>query len=167
MARAFVGLGSNLGDRLGFLRTAARRLGLAPGVRVTGWSAVYATAPWGPVADQPEFLNAALELRTTLRPRPLLRRLAGIEAALGRVRTVAQGPRTLDLDLLLYEGEVVDTAELTVPHPRLHLRAFVLVPLCDLAPDLRHPVLGATLTDLRAALDPTGVRQVAGPDALR
>jgi 2-amino-4-hydroxy-6-hydroxymethyldihydropteridine diphosphokinase len=159
---AYVGIGANLGDRLAALRAAVRRLGRGPGTRVPRCSPVYETAPWGPVPDQPAFLNAVCEVVTTRAPRGLLAHLLAIEAALGRVRGVAQGPRTIDLDLLLYDDLVLTEPGLVVPHPRLHERAFVLAPLADLAPDLRHPVRGATVRELLGVIGTAGVARVEG-----
>lgn len=160
MAEAYVALGSNLGDRLRRLREAVARLHVLGTIEAV--SAVYETDPVG-VTDQPAFLNAALRLRTDLRPEALLATLLGIESDLRRVRTVVNGPRTLDLDLLLYGDLVLDTADLTLPHPRLHERAFVLVPLADIAPDLQHPQTGLRVRDLLSSLgDARGVSRFAG-----
>jgi 2-amino-4-hydroxy-6-hydroxymethyldihydropteridine diphosphokinase len=128
--RAYVGLGSNLGDREAILRGALERLAATPGVEVVAVSAFRETDPVGPVTDQPRFLNGAAALETSLSPRRLLDVLLEIEAQAGRTRTGRSGgPRTLDLDLLLYGDEHVDEPGLQVPHPRLHEREFVLEPL--------------------------------------
>jgi 2-amino-4-hydroxy-6-hydroxymethyldihydropteridine diphosphokinase len=141
--RAFVGLGSNLGDREGTLRTAVERLRGAAGTSVTKVSAFRDTKPVGYV-DQPRFLNGAVELATSLTPRALLDELFAIERELGRDRSAVppQGPRTLDLDLLLYGAETIREPGLEVPHPRLHERAFVLEPLVELDPGLEIPGRG-------------------------
>ncbi|AJY77647.1 2-amino-4-hydroxy-6-hydroxymethyldihydropteridine pyrophosphokinase [Paenibacillus beijingensis] len=123
-------LGSNLGDRSGMLAEALRRLDASEGVEVTGVSAVYETDPVG-YTEQPAFLNMAAALRTTLPPLDLLRLLLAVEQQLGRVRDVRWGPRVIDLDLLLYGAVKMDEEELTLPHPRMMERAFVLVPLAD------------------------------------
>jgi 2-amino-4-hydroxy-6-hydroxymethyldihydropteridine diphosphokinase len=131
--RAYIGLGSNLGDRETTLRAAVERLAATPGVEVVAVSSFCETDPVGPIVDQPRFLNGAGALETSLAPRALLERLLAIEAELGRVRTGPPGgPRTLDLDLLLYGDERIDEPGLQVPHPRLHERAFVLEPLEEL-----------------------------------
>jgi 2-amino-4-hydroxy-6-hydroxymethyldihydropteridine diphosphokinase len=141
--RAFVGLGSNLGDREGTLRAAVERLRGVAGTDVINVSTWRDTEPVGYV-DQPRFLNGAVELETSLAARALLEALLGIERELGRDRSAAppQGPRTLDLDLLLYGGETIREPGLEVPHPRLHERAFVLEPLSELNPALEIPGLG-------------------------
>jgi 2-amino-4-hydroxy-6-hydroxymethyldihydropteridine diphosphokinase len=162
---AHIGLGSNLGDRLANLRAAVERLA-ADDVRVVACSPVYETAPQGPVPDQPAFLNAACAVETALAPRALLARLLEVERALGRVRDVPQGPRTVDLDLLLCGAALVDEPGLQVPHPRLAERAFVLRPLLDLAPDLRHPRTGAPLRERLAALRDQPVAPFAPATAL-
>ncbi|MHB8649362.1 MAG: 2-amino-4-hydroxy-6-hydroxymethyldihydropteridine diphosphokinase [Gaiellaceae bacterium] len=143
MPRAYVALGSNLGERHATLRAAVDALGAVPGVDVVEVSALIETEPVGDV-DQPRFVNGAVALDTDLRPRELLAALLAIERAFGRERAgvPAQGPRTLDLDLLLYGDAVVDEPGLQVPHPRLHERAFVLGPLCELAPGLEVPGRG-------------------------
>ena len=133
MADAVIGLGANLGDRLAALQGAVDALSLLPGTKVTKVSAVYETDPVG-YAAQPNFYNGAAVLSTALSPHTLLGALLGIEAAAGRVRRMQNGPRTLDLDLLLYDGAKCDDAELTLPHPRMLERGFVLVPLLELYP---------------------------------
>ena len=140
--RAFVGLGANLGDRDGTLRAAVKRLGGVAGT-VTKVSALRDTEPVGYV-DQPRFLNGVVELETSLSPRALLDELLSIEREFGRDRSAAppQGPRTLDLDLLLYGRETIHEPGLEVPHPRLHERAFVLEPLVELDPELEIPGQG-------------------------
>jgi 2-amino-4-hydroxy-6-hydroxymethyldihydropteridine diphosphokinase len=132
----FIGLGSNLGDRAGHIRAALQELGEAGDIRVLRCSALHETAPVGGPRGQPAFLNAAAELATRLTPRSLLVRLLAIEARHGRVRGARNGPRTLDLDLLIYRDKCIDEPCLTVPHPRMWEREFVLAPLrelCDLA----------------------------------
>jgi 2-amino-4-hydroxy-6-hydroxymethyldihydropteridine diphosphokinase len=142
--RAFVGLGSNLGDRERTLRRAVEELGRLPGTEVRGVSSLRDTAPVGYV-DQPRFLNGAVELETQLGARELLQELLRIERELGRDRAESppQGPRTLDLDLLLYGEERIQAPGLEVPHPRLHERRFVLEPLFQLDPGLFLPGRGS------------------------
>jgi 2-amino-4-hydroxy-6-hydroxymethyldihydropteridine diphosphokinase len=135
MARAYLALGSNLGDRAGTLRAAVARLAALPETRLLAESRVRETPPWG-VADQPAFLNMAVAVETTLSPEALLAHTQAIETALGRVRTTHWGPRTLDIDLLLYDDVTRDTPTLRLPHPYLTRRRFVLEPLADLAPEL-------------------------------
>jgi 2-amino-4-hydroxy-6-hydroxymethyldihydropteridine diphosphokinase len=151
----YLALGSNLGDRLANLRAAIDALG--PAVHVLRESSVYETPPWG-VTDQPAFLNMAVEGETDLAPPALLAQLKAIETRLGRQPTVRYGPRLIDLDILFYDDLVLDTPSLAMPHPQLHGRAFVLVPLADLAPGLRHPVLGVTVRELLAKVDTRGIR---------
>jgi 2-amino-4-hydroxy-6-hydroxymethyldihydropteridine diphosphokinase len=149
---ACIGLGSNQGDRRDYLRRAVLALAAVPGVEVVRQSSVYETAPVGGPAGQGPYLNAVVTVRTTLAPRDLLGHLLAIEQHLGRVRTVTAAPRTIDLDLLLYGDVVLDTAELVVPHPRLHERLFVLEPLAEIAPGIVHPRLMKSAAELRAAL---------------
>jgi 2-amino-4-hydroxy-6-hydroxymethyldihydropteridine diphosphokinase len=146
MTGAYVGLGSNLGDREQAIRQAAERIGA---VRL---SEIRETEPWGYV-DQPDFLNAVAEVETALGPRELLDFLLGVEHDLGRERGAGPryGPRTIDLDLLLYDEEAIDEPGLTVPHPRLHERRFMLEPLVELDPALVVPGRG-TVAELLAAL---------------
>ena len=151
MPTAYVGLGANLGDREASIRDALRLLAERPGVTVTAVSSLRETDPVGRL-DQPRFLNGAAELDTTLRPRELLAALLDVEQELGRVRGERWGPRTIDLDLLLYGAERIDEPGLTVPHPRLHERRFALEPLAELAPNLDVPGRGR-VSDLLARLD--------------
>jgi 2-amino-4-hydroxy-6-hydroxymethyldihydropteridine diphosphokinase len=141
MATAFVGIGSNLGDRETHLRTALHALGAEEGIDVVAVSRLRETEPVGPVEQGP-FLNGAVQVTTELPPRELLARLLNIEERLGRVRGERFGPRTIDLDLLVYGDEIVDEPGLTVPHPRLHDRRFALEPLAQLAPALVVPGRG-------------------------
>lgn len=149
----YVGLGSNLGDRAGYLLLAVRGM-LDAGLDVIRLSSIYETAPVG-YEDQPPFLNMVAELHGPTLPAPdqLLARLLRIEYSLGRTRDIPQGPRTIDLDLLIVRDELKKTDFLTLPHPRLHLRRFVLVPLAELVPNLVHPVLKKPISEL---LDHTG-----------
>jgi 2-amino-4-hydroxy-6-hydroxymethyldihydropteridine diphosphokinase len=149
--RAYVGLGANLGDRSAMLRAALEQLDAEPGVRLVAVSAIRETQPVG-YLDQPQFLNAAAAIDTDLPPRELLDRLLGIERRLGRTREGPRfGPRTIDLDLLLYGEERVDEPGLAVPHPRLHERLFVLEPLSDLDATLIVPGKGP-LSEILAGL---------------
>jgi len=152
---AAIGLGSNLPSTVGApAKTIATAIGrLAEWGRVTALSALYQTAPVGYV-EQPAFVNAAVLLETELRPLPLLDALLGIERSFGRDRVAGppKGPRTLDLDLLLYDDLVLDEPELTLPHPAMHQRRFVLAPLGEIAPEWRHPVLRRTIGELLAGL---------------
>lgn len=155
LPRTFVGLGSNLGDRLLHLAEATRRVAALPGVVVVARAPVVETpalVPPGERFPQPPYLNTALELATALPPRALLARLLEVEAGMGRRRTTRWAPRVIDLDLLLVGGLVLETPGLTLPHPGLASRRFVLQPLAALAPDLPHPTLGRTLSALLAGV---------------
>ena len=145
---AYVALGSNLGDRAAALHDAVARLSAAPGVAVTRVSSFLENPAVGGPAGSPPFLNAVAEVRTALAPAALLDRLLEVERAMGRERRERWGPRTIDLDLVLFGDAVIDLPDLTVPHPRMHERAFVLEPLAEIAPDAVHPVLKRTAHEL-------------------
>ena len=135
MARAFLGLGSNLGDREANIRESIERLSHHP-IRIEKVSSIYETAPVG-LTDQPDFLNAVIEIETDLDPFELLDVVMNVEKELGRVRNIRWGPRVIDIDVLLYDDAIIDTPELVVPHPRMTERAFVMAPLAEIAPDLK------------------------------
>jgi len=160
MTVAAIALGANLGDRLATLRTAIERIrDLGAVIKI---SSVYETDPVG-YLDQPAFYNVVLLLETNLAPEAVMKELLAIEADLGRVRTFANAPRAIDLDLLLYGDEVRETPSLTLPHPRMHERAFVLVPLAEIALSNIHPRLKMTVAELRDLLPEDGGVRVACP----
>ena len=167
--KAYIALGSNLGDRRSHLRDAVRRLSELPQTCVTSVSPVYETAPVGPEGQGP-YLNAAVGVSTRLDATALRRALVQIEDASGRDRSVPRwGPRTLDMDLLLFGSQRVETDELTVPHPRMHERWFVLRPLCDIAPDARvpgtgHEGAGRSVAELLERVEPDALARP--PEAL-
>jgi 2-amino-4-hydroxy-6-hydroxymethyldihydropteridine diphosphokinase len=157
MPIAYLGLGSNLGDRRANLHAAVN--GLPPAASVLRASSIYQTEPWG-YLEQPAFLNQVLEVETNLSPIDLLAALKRLETGLGRQATFRYGPRLIDLDILLYDELVVDQPDLVIPHPQLAQRAFVLVPLAELAPDLLHPRLGVSMAELKDRIDLSGVKSV-------
>lgn len=164
MATAFIGFGSNLGNRLDFCDRAVTLLGLLPHSRLDAVSSLYETEPIDDgAAPGPEwFLNGAVQIETDIAPKSLLEICREIERALGRDPADRKGPRTLDLDLLLYDDLIVTDPTLTIPHPRLHLRRFVLAPLIELDPERRHPLLGQSVRALMSQLrDPSIVRRLS------
>jgi 2-amino-4-hydroxy-6-hydroxymethyldihydropteridine diphosphokinase len=161
MPRAYLGLGTNLGDRLANLREALAAL--TDAIRIDAISGVWETAPLY-VTDQPAFLNMALAGETGLAPLDLLDRLKSLENRLGRVASVRYGPRLIDLDILLYGDVVMDSERLTLPHPRLAERRFALAPLAEIAASACHPVSGLTVTAMLAALPDDGdIRPFGAP----
>jgi 2-amino-4-hydroxy-6-hydroxymethyldihydropteridine diphosphokinase len=154
--KILLSLGTNLGDRLANLRAALAALRASPGIRLLAQSRIYETPAWG-YEDQPAFLNMVVQAETDLEPRLLLTRLKSLEVDLGRTPTFHWGPRLIDIDILFYGDLVLNTPELVIPHPRLQERAFVLVPLADLAPDLLHPVLHQTVAQLLASVDTSAI----------
>jgi 2-amino-4-hydroxy-6-hydroxymethyldihydropteridine diphosphokinase len=154
----YLALGSNIGDRESNLRAAIENMS-STGIEVLRESPIYETEPVG-YAAQRWFLNMVVEAETALFPMQLLTRIGKIERALGRVRTIANGPRTIDIDILLYGTAVVRTPRLEIPHPRMHERRFVLAPLADLAPDLRHPVSRKPVRQMLNEAPPEAVKRL-------
>jgi 2-amino-4-hydroxy-6-hydroxymethyldihydropteridine diphosphokinase len=158
----YLSLGSNVGDRGENLRRAIPAL-REGGINVTKISSTYETAPVD-YLDQPWFLNIAVEAETELAPLTLLSALRAIETSMGSKKRIVKGPRLIDMDILLYANEVIETPELQIPHPRMHLRRFVLEPLGEIAPNVRHPVSGLTVSEMLARTpDKSAVRAVSEP----
>ncbi len=155
MISAYIGIGSNLGDRQRNCLEAVKRMGKMPDCRITGRSDWYLTKPVG-VEDQDWFVNGVASLTTEISPQVLLRRVMDIEADMGRVRRERWGPRIIDLDILLFGQEIIHEENLKVPHPLMHLRRFVLEPLAELVPDLIHPSLGLSMMELHRRLPDDG-----------
>ncbi len=156
---AYLALGSNLGDRPANLLKALALL--EPQANVLRASKIYETPPWG-FLDQPAFLNQVAEIETDLSPLELLEHFKQIEQKMGRIKTISNGPRSIDLDLLFFDDQILDLPGLTVPHPRMQGRGFVLVPMADLAPDLVHPSLGQTISEMCEQADRDGIRVYSG-----
>lgn len=155
----YLALGSNLGDRQANLERAITSL--LPAARLRMRSPVYETPPWG-YTNQPAFLNQVIEVTTDLPPEKLLDYLKELEVRMGRESTFQYGPRLIDLDILFYDDIVLSQEGLTIPHPHIQSRAFVLLPLADIAPELVHPFLRKTVRQMLADVDATAIRQVAG-----
>jgi 2-amino-4-hydroxy-6-hydroxymethyldihydropteridine diphosphokinase len=161
LKRVYLSLGSNIGDREAHLRLAVERLALQD-VRVLHASRIYETEPVDYI-DQAWFLNQVVEAETILFPMQLLTRIGRIERELGRTRTIRKGPRTIDIDILFYAAAVVETTRLAIPHPRIAERRFVLAPLAELAPDLRHPVTHRSVRQMLDSAPPAAVRPLTEP----
>lgn len=159
LVTAYVGLGSNLGDRYRNLQGAIDRLGKV-GI-ITAVSSIYQTKPWMVDGYQPRYLNQVVGVNTILDPLQVVTELLAVESSLGRVREEKNASRTLDLDLLLHGDIVLEASGVTVPHPRLHERAFVLVPLAEIAADVVHPILDRTISDLADQSDRSGISGIA------
>jgi 2-amino-4-hydroxy-6-hydroxymethyldihydropteridine diphosphokinase len=155
----YLALGSNIGNRLANLKTVITNL--PPQMLVVKKSTVYETPPWG-FADQSPFLNQAVKTETYLDAASLLRHLKRLEVALGRVPSFQNGPRLIDIDVLFYDDVILDSPALKLPHARLHERAFVLVPLNDIAPEFVHPVLNKSVSGLLASVDQSGIKKYEG-----
>jgi 2-amino-4-hydroxy-6-hydroxymethyldihydropteridine diphosphokinase len=154
----YLALGSNLGNRLANLKQAIGAL--TPQLEVKAKSQVYETPPWG-YEDQPKFLNQVVKATTYLDPEPLLKHLKRLETALGRKESFPNGPRLIDIDILFFDDVVLDTPMLVIPHPRLHERAFVLLPLMDLDPDLVHPLNKKSIREMAAGCNAEGIEKFA------
>ncbi|MCB0118931.1 MAG: 2-amino-4-hydroxy-6-hydroxymethyldihydropteridine diphosphokinase [Anaerolineales bacterium] len=155
----YLALGSNVGHRLANLKSAITNL--PPQMDVKKKSLVYETPPWG-YTEQPPFLNQVVMVKTYMEPEDLLGHLKRLETALGREPTFQNGPRVIDIDILFYDDLVLDSPELTIPHPRMHHRAFVLVPLNNIAPDFIHPVLGKPINELLLDVDRLNIHEYKG-----
>ncbi|KAB2328822.1 2-amino-4-hydroxy-6-hydroxymethyldihydropteridine diphosphokinase [Cytobacillus depressus] len=156
--KAYIGLGSNMGERAATLKEAIANIEAVPNIQVVNTSSIYETEPVG-YEDQDRFLNMVIEVRTSLNPFELLNTCLEIEKGLGRKRDIRWGPRTIDLDILLYNQESIISEKLTVPHPRIQERAFVIIPLLDIKPDFKLPTMEVSLQDvLKRIPDREGVR---------
>lgn len=156
MTKVYLSTGSNLGDRLAHLHKAVQALQDTPGIQVTRVSSVYETEPWG-FLDQPRFLNQVIELETDIPALDLLPIMKQMERDLGRTPNFKNGPRVIDLDIILYGDQIIEQEGLIIPHPHVEERAFVLVPLADLVPEFVHPLLGKTIRQLEDEIDCSGI----------
>lgn len=154
----YLALGTNLGDRLANLKQAI--VSLTPQMELQARSSVYETPPWG-YEDQPKFLNQVVRVKTYLEPEALLKHLKRLEMALGRKESFPNGPRLIDIDILFFDDAVLNTPSLVIPHPRLHERGFVLLPLMDIAPDLVHPVSKKRVSEMVVECDVSEIQLVA------
>jgi 2-amino-4-hydroxy-6-hydroxymethyldihydropteridine diphosphokinase len=154
----YLALGSNLDNRLANLKRAVTAL--SPQMEVKAKSHIYETPPWG-YEDQPKFLNQVIQVRTYLEPEPLLKHIKRLEVMLGRKASFQNGPRLIDMDILFYDDLILNTPSLVIPHPRLHERGFVLLPLMDIAPDLVHPVLQKSVRELLASCNVSDITKIA------
>lgn len=161
MVTVYIGLGANVGDREANINRALVEL-VRAGCALSQVSSIYETAPVG-FSDQPDFLNAVAEIETDLGPGELMDALAGIERKIGREETFKWGPRTIDLDILLYGDRTLAEDNLAIPHPEMSKRAFVLVPLAEIAPNARHPASGLTAREMSAGIGREGVRKYEAP----
>jgi len=153
----FIALGSNLGDRLANLQAATAAL--RPDIRPNRCSSIYETPPWG-YLQQPKFFNQVISAETELEPLGVMGRLKSIEVQLGRKETFRYGPRVIDLDILFFDDLVIDSPPLVIPHPRMQERAFVLLPLAELAAELRHPIFDCTVSEMLSKVDVSGIVRV-------
>jgi 2-amino-4-hydroxy-6-hydroxymethyldihydropteridine diphosphokinase len=164
--KAYLGLGSNLGNRAENLSMAIEMISKVKGIEILRISKTYETSPAG-YESQPDFLNCAIEIETSLSSSDLLKKLLEIETEMGRVRVIKWGPRSIDIDILFYSDNVVDTSELTIPHPEIQNRAFVLAPLNDLAPYLVHPVSKKNIEQLLEEIGSSGIKKVMDLEGFR
>ena len=156
---AFIAIGSNLGDRIANVKKAVLRAADEVKATLVFMSSFYETEPWG-IKEQGPFVNAVMAVETGLKPVELLAHLKSVEAGMGRQKAERWGPRTIDLDIIFYDSLVMDEDWLTIPHPAAHERAFVMVPLAEIAPEFVHPVLGRTVSEIAGSLDTSGVKKL-------
>lgn len=149
---AYIGLGSNMGNKQENIQLAIEKIGQSQNNKIIQVSKLYETEPVG-FLEQDDFINSAIEIRTMFSPNELIKFLLNIEIELKRVRTIKWGPRTIDLDVLLYNNDIISSKDIVVPHPRMHERSFVLLPLCDIAPYILHPILNKRMVELLKELD--------------
>jgi len=156
---AFIAIGSNLGDRIANVKKAVLRAADEVKATLVFMSSFYETEPWG-IKEQGPFVNAVMGVETELPPAALLAHLKSVEAGMGRQKAERWGPRVIDLDIIFYGGLVMDEKGLTIPHPSAHERAFVMVPLAEIAPDFIHPVIGRSAAEIAKSLDSSGIRKM-------